>query len=130
MGRAGARHQVHPPLRPRLIIQIYPDTESIRCSRYAARAPERGAPGKAGGNVDNKVFSPIARRARDLRGARRGAQDSDPVLGDPLVGAQDAGKCSYLFASHFPHVHLMSFRIKCLCAVKVTPKSPEKLNKC
>ena len=29
-----------PPFRPRLIIQIYPDTESIRCSRSGTRGPQ------------------------------------------------------------------------------------------
>lgn len=59
---------------------------------------------KSRGNVDNKVFSLIARRARDLRGARGGAQDSDPVLGIPLSALKMLG-----------NVHICSHRTSPMC---------------
>jgi hypothetical protein len=35
----------------------------------------------------------------------------------PPVAAQDAEECSHLLSAHFADVQVMSFRIKCLCAV-------------
>jgi hypothetical protein len=41
-------------------------------------------------------------------------------------GAQDAEKCLHLLTPHFAYGHEMSFRIKCLCAVKVTANRQKK----
>jgi hypothetical protein len=42
---------------------------------------------------------------------------AQPII--PFLGASSL----HLLATHFAHVHEMSFRIKCLCAVKVHTSS-------
>jgi len=79
----------------------------------AARGPQEGS----GGMLIIKVFDPILDLS-GLLGENLGAGRGSPGERRGLPpGAQDAEECLHLLSPHFADLHVMSFRIRCLCAV-------------